>query len=228
LGGRISYTFLTENPSHDRNEALFTTQGEIMAEEAKNPPKGDQEGQEPTGNEAPAESSKKAGWAKRFLNPKWLGAVVVVLLFLQGGGFLVYRLSTHAGGSSDLAEVDLGNYQFIANELERGRIVGAEFSLHIALLPQVAEEARLRLEQRKFRVQQGVEQLLRQAHGGDFDDPTLGELKRQLQEQINETLGMRAISDVIVTDLQLDRVQSDPKPTTAKTELAPWMEKPSG
>jgi len=75
----------------------------------------------------------------------------------------------------------------------------------------VRATARTRLAARKFKVQQDVEQLLRQAHPDDFADPVLAGLKRQLQEQINESLGLRAISEVIITSLEYG---SQPPATT--------------
>ena len=40
-------------------------------------------------------------------------------------------------------------------------------------------------------------------NSAQVEEPTLGELKRQLREQINATLGMKAIDDVIITNLSL-------------------------
>ena len=58
---------------------------------------------------------------------------------------------------------------------------------------------------RKYHIQQDVEELLRKAHSGDFDDPGLTDLKRQLREQISQDIGVRAVSEIIVTDLKLSR-----------------------
>jgi hypothetical protein len=70
---------------------------------------------------------------------------------------------------------------------------------------QVREAALRELAAKRLRVQQAVEELIRRAHGGDFDDPLLAGLKQQLQEEINEALGIRVIDDVIITDLKLTR-----------------------
>ena len=55
-----------------------------------------------------------------------------------------------------------------------------------------------------------------------------GSLDRQLQEQINETLGMRAIADVIITDLNLQRNPDAHTPITKTADSPPWVEEPSG
>ncbi len=86
-----------------------------------------------------------------------------------------------------------------------GGISKADFSLHLALLEPVDPKAGQRLAARKYHIQQDVEELLRKAHSGDFEDPNLTDLKRQLQEQINQAIGLRAISEVIITDLRLHR-----------------------
>ena len=156
---------------------------------------------------------------------KWLAMGLVAALVVQGVGVLCYKLGRAQRTVNHSAEIDLGEYYFSANSGEDGPTDGAEFRLHIALLEQVAGPARQRLQQRQYRVQQDVEQLLRRAHGGDFEDPILGELKRQLQEQINDTLGMRAIADVIITDLKLEDGGRSRAPVADTADSVPWTEK---
>ena len=175
----------------------------------------------------PKTSGKAASW-RRFLTPKWIAALVVVSVVIHGIGFAYFRLADKSPSAANTPEVSLGAFRFDADENEAGRITNAEFSLHIALLKQVDQAARRRLEAHRFRVQQDIEELLRRAHSGDFDDPKLGELKRQLQERINETLGMRAIADVIITDLKLQQSDRDLGLVTDTAEAVPWVEKPSG
>ena len=100
--------------------------------------------------------------------------------------------------------------------------------MHIALLEQVEVAARRELSAKRFRVQQAVEELTRRAHGGDFEDPLLTELKRRLQERVNEALGIRVIADVIITDLKLER-KGEPIERIGETAGAgPWTERPPG
>ena len=177
--------------------------------------------------EQPRTPGQRAFW-KRLLTLKWFVVLLVLTIVVQGGFFTYYQCVARTPAPTPDAEVGLGDFGFRAGQAEKGRIVAAEFSLHLALLPQFTEAAHLRLETHKFRVQQDIEELLRQAHGADFDDPTLTELKRQLQEQVNETLGIRAIADVIITDLKLtiNEKKAD-SPATETAELVPWVEKPS-
>jgi flagellar basal body-associated protein FliL len=171
--------------------------------------------------------AKAASW-RRLLTRKWIAILIVASIAIHGIGFACSRLAGKSASATSSPEVSLGVFRFEAGEKEAGRISNAEFSLHIALLDHVDQAARQQLETRRFRVQQDVEELLRRAHSGDFDDPKLGELKRQLQEQINESLGIRAIADVIITDLELDHRDRDLGLATDTAESVPWVERPSG
>jgi flagellar basal body-associated protein FliL len=138
----------------------------------------------------------------RFATRPWVIAGLGVWTLVNAAGFAFYRgQSQPAPQEVPSPEVSLGEFKFCADPAEHGPVVTARFALHVSLASQSDRVGRERLTARKFRVQQDVEELLRRAHGADFDDPSLRELKRQIQEQINETLGLRAVADVIITDL---------------------------
>jgi flagellar basal body-associated protein FliL len=165
---------------------------------------------------------------KRFLTVKVLVILVVVSLVAHGVGFAwSHLLAGRDPSPEERTEISLGSYRFNADPSERGNVDAAEFSLYIALIEEVDRPSRQALARRQNRVKQDVEELLRQAHGGDFEDPSLGELKRQLQERINETLGLRAIADVIITDLEIHHKDRPAKPTVETAGSVPWVEKPS-
>lgn len=159
----------------------------------------------PLDDDAPAEAPAKPTRRLRLLSIRALVILVVASVVIHGVGLTWYYFAQVRNGADDGKEIALGPYSYSADPVERSPIVSATFSLHIALIDDLARPARQALAQRQFRVKQDVEELLRQAHGGDFADPALGELKRRLQERINETLGIRAIADVIITDLEIDR-----------------------
>lgn len=166
-------------------------------------------------------------WWRILLDPKWLALFVLLSFLLPGMMYGYFRLRKPDDAVSGLnPEVSLGEFRFLPNAQERSPVVAATFHLHVALLPETDALARARLVSHQYRVQQGVEQLLRKAHGGDFEDPSLGEIKRQLQEQINETLGMRAVADVIVTGLDIQVSESDAVPTPAEQVAGnlPWSD----
>lgn len=171
-------------------------------------------------------TSTRTGAVKRILNSKVIVVLIVLTVVINGVG-----LAFHSVGGGDRAdssaEHDLGGYHFIASSSEKGQVAAAEFCLHIALLEDVEKEAYRRLINRKFRVQQDIEELLRQAHSGDFADPTLGELKRRIQARINETLGLRAINDVIITGLKLTSGKLETEPPAETSESMPWVDNSS-
>jgi len=180
-----------------------------------------------------SESTKpgKARFLKRLLTRKWLGILLVLSIIGHGIGLTCLLVQSYRYRATFSPEIDLGAFRVATRPLAGQQVNSARFHLHVALLKQVDQAARQRLNARKFRVQQDVEELLRQAHSGDFDDPLLGELKRQLQEQINHALGMRAIDEVIITDLTLQRnLQPNGGAAEGKVETAesvPWEENPS-
>lgn len=184
------------------------------------------EEEDSTGEQSKTPGSS-ASW-RRFLTQKWIAILVASSIVVHGACFLYYCLARRNSPETPSPEVCLGAFMFEADKAEGGRLVNAEFSLSVALLEHVDQAARRQLKAHRFRVQQDVEELLRRAHGGDFDDPTLGDLKRQLQEQVNETLGIRAVADVIITNLKLRRSDGEIGSMATTAETVPWVEKPSG
>lgn len=156
---------------------------------------------------------------------------LIVLLALSvvanAAGFAYLKFRERSDKVAPSTEIALGSFRFVADKSEKGLVNGARFSLHVAFTPQADQEGRQRLSDRKYRVQQDIEELLRRAHGADFDDPRLRDLKRQVQQQINETLGIQALADVIITDLSIDWSASAP-PGSQTAENAPAASRPNG
>lgn len=175
---------------------------------------------------------RNSSFLARALSPKWLAILLGVSIVGHGVAFLFIKLKAKTPEEMSSSEISLGDFRFVADPSDggrgkEGRITGAEFSLHIELIQQFDPSARQQLTARKFRVRQDIEELLRRAHSGDFDNPLLGELKQQLQEQINTTLGMGAVAEVIITDLELQRAKASTRTLTETVESVPWLEKPS-
>ena len=156
------------------------------------------------------------------------GNVVACLLagsvFLNGLGFAYFWATPSTGTTALEAEIALGEFQFISYHAGADQVVKAEFAVHVALNEPVQEEARRRVQKRKFRLQQEIEELLRAAHSGDFDDPLLRGMKSKLEERINKTLGMRAADAVIITDLKMVRSAAETESAEEAVELVPWVE----
>jgi len=195
---------------------------------AQNPEKNSAEGVDDAGESAATVAEPSSGKLKRLLTVKVL-AILVVLSFLVHGVGLTYSHFTRTKDQVADAdtEISLGAFAFEANPAEQSMVAAAEFQLYIALIDDMGPQARQTLTQRQYRVKQNVEELLRQAHGGDFADPALGELKRQLQERINETLVMRAIADVIITDLRISRKSHEDRSSAETANSVPWSDEPS-
>lgn len=173
----------------------------------------DEPGEAGTSAGAPA----KSRW-KRLLGKTWVVLFVVVLIALQFGLFAYLR-----SGSSVIPttpEITLGEFCFENASATASPIRRAEFELHVGVLPEVDRDARLRLIARRYKVQQAIEELLRRSQATDFEDPALAELKRQLQEQINTSLGLRSVSEIIITDLKLTRGAMVAEATTIEAEVA--------
>jgi len=177
--------------------------------------------------EAIASEASGPKW-KRLLRHRWVVFVVAATFLIQGVGFTYFRYVRAPSAPAPSPEIPLGRYSFHSEDVSVGSIEGAAFSLRVALLGSVGAEARRQLMDYRYRVQQNVEELLRQAHGADFEDPTLRELKRQLQARINATLGVRAVADVIITDMQLTWKPgpsgATPPPATAGNAQPPFWQ----
>jgi flagellar basal body-associated protein FliL len=158
----------------------------------------------------------------------WLVFLVISTLVIHGIGLAYYKLSSNRTTVEYSPEISVGNFEFTADKTAGGRVAGAEFSLYITALEGLDRIARTRLTSYKYRVQQEIELLLRQAHSGDFGDPALSDLKRQIREQINQVLGNRVVSDVIIANLKITSSNNKESSTAAGTASSPpWLEKSS-
>ena len=171
-----------------------------------------------------ADQPKGFEW-KKLLSQKWFATVLIATVAIHGLGFAYVQWQSARAAAGGVPEITLGEFGFIQDDLTTAGVREAVFSLHISLLGDTDRKARARLDVRRFKVEQDVEQLLRQAEPEDFNDPTLAELKRRIQERINKSLGMRAIAEVIITDLTLDRFEPGAVVGAAKP---PGWEKSSG
>lgn len=158
---------------------------------------------------------------------RWFAILLGAWLVVNGIGLTIYHYRTQPVEAALSNEVDLGRFQYLPSREERPRLLKASFHLHVALAPSTQQASRERLAARKYRVQQDLEELLRRAHPGDFEDPRLRDLKRQLMEQINETLGMPALAEVIITELELVGNDGGPAETPRARDTQPGSSPPT-
>lgn len=192
-----------------------------MAPEQKQPPN-------PEGDAPKAASPTKAAKSKTVLAIYALPAALAVSILANLAGVFYFRSLAVSANPIAAHEIPLGDYRFVAEEHEPGQVTEAQFALYIELVRQAERPARQMLEARRQKIRQNVEELLRTAHGGDFSDPELRELKSQLQKRINETLGIRAVSDVIVTELQMERAEPPSVTDQEPGSRVPWVEPATG
>lgn len=181
----------------------------------------------------PAPQWRPLGWlaapSRRLLASLLVGSLVMNV------GLLVMRpVAVQVGSPAPPSEISLGTFRYAAGPSKLGSVdehpvSAAEFCLYITLSDPSGEAGAQLLAARRFRVQQAVEQLLRQAHGGDFQDPSLAVLKRQIREHINAVVGAKAVAEVIITNLRVDYRQQPPArqvgpPPTADANGQPWNE----
>ncbi len=185
----------------------------------------------PPENSASASKPTVSACLNKFASKRLLALLLAVSVFGHAAGIAAYMSKGKSTPPKPApSEPELGLYCFVPEAGDGAPVLGATFRVHAALIDEVAPLARRSLAEKEFRVRQGIEELLRRAHPGDFRDPALTDLKRQMKDQVNEVLGMRAVSDIIITDLGIDRparTASHPADVTGTPPHAPG-ESPSG
>ena len=170
-----------------------------MTNESKRP---EESNSEEAQTEASSKSKSKFALFSAKSVPYWLAFLLISTLVIHGIGWAYYKAVNTSAPVEFSPEIGVGNYKFTADKTAGGPVAGAEFSLYITALEGLDRIARIRLASHKFRVQEEIESLLRQTHSGDFGDPALNDLKRQIRERIDQALGNRVVSDVIIANLK--------------------------
>lgn len=202
----------------------------ITKEPNRNPPKVEEKPAEPPKTE-PAPKPSRTAWFTR----KRLAILLSwsLLVHVAVVGYIYFWPKPPSAPPP--AEVSLGDFSYHGDHLEGGRMVKADFSLYVALENHTDPRVGLLLANHRYRIRQGVEELMRRAHAGDFEDPTLKSVKRRVLDRIEETVGERIVSDVMVTHLRVrwnsptdSKTPAETKSTSETAEAIPWTEKPSG
>ena len=201
-----------------------------MAVKTKAPPEKKKETKTP---EPPAnvdQKQAKSGPSNRYADivrtVSRQGLMITLAVSLIANGAALARLGSNDNSAREqlTPEVQLGQFGFVSSQAEAGQVVKAEFTVHVALSEDVEDEGRRRISQRQFRLRQDVEELLRGAHSGDFDDPLLRGLKQKLKERINKTLGIRAAAYVIITGMETELNDRSPVEKAEPAGMVPWVE----
>jgi flagellar basal body-associated protein FliL len=177
-----------------------------------------QEEVESAPSESEAADKPANGWKARISRFRqaaarhWFVGLITIALVGHAAGLWMFALQQTAQ-PEQTGEVDLGRFEYRNTSVRRGEVSAATFALHVRFIDEVESRARGQLADRRFRVEQDIEEILRQAHGADFADPHIRELKRQFAEQINRSLELRSVSDVIITDLNIESTHAAARPT---------------
>ena len=178
-----------------------------------------------------AENGGKLQGLFQLLRRNWTAKLLVSLIVVHIFGYVYYGKRITKTKTMDILEISLGSYRFDGDEAGEDRVARADFRLYVSLLSEVDQAGQALMKMHKYKVQQDIEELLRQAHARDFEDPALNELKRQIQETVNQTVGQRVVEHVIITNLQIEKVvglNSDPGDPAQQPTETQWSEKVPG
>ena len=154
---------------------------------------------------APAAAEPAAGkprWWKSLLTPRWLVAIVVVSLVIHTVLFVLVRRMTTRPVLPP--EYTVGKFNLVAVRTGDSRGVPGEFELHLRFIDDLQSQANARIANHQFRVREAVENLLRKSRGIELDDPAIARLKHQIEEQINQAIDLRAVAEVMITNLTIE------------------------
>jgi flagellar basal body-associated protein FliL len=159
------------------------------------------------------ESSEQPGgwWKAAWI--RWAAAIVVASLVVHGALFLLLKKS----GAPQPAPVEqaVGSFNFVAVDAGKTSGAPAKFDLHIRFVDDLEKSGRQRLLAHQYRVREAVENLLRKTQGVELSDPAVARLKHEIQERIDGAIDLRAVAEVIITNLQIDSPTASLSPAVA-------------
>jgi hypothetical protein len=128
--------------------------------------------------------------------------------------------------SVTLPEYTVGTFSIVAGAAgdshnSATHCAAGKFELHVRFIDDLQSQARTRIATHQYRVRESIENLLRKAHGLELDDAAVARLKHQIQQRVDEAIDLRAVAEVIITDLTLDPAIADPPATPLPTAATP-------
>lgn len=197
-----------------------------MTNEAQRPEESRNEDEAKT--EASSAGTSKIGSFFAKTTQYWLALLLITTLVIHGLGWAWYKAGNAAPAVERSPEIGIGTFKFTADKTSGSHVAGAEFAVYITALDGLDGVARNRLSSHQFRVQEEIESMLRQAHSGDFVDPALNDIKRQIRERIDQALKNRVVSDVIITNLKFSPSDAkEPAQAADSASSPPWLQKAS-
>jgi hypothetical protein len=168
-------------------------------------------------------------WSRLF-STQTLVLTTAVLVIFHSVLLLLAGVDRFVNRNREAMEVELGTYRYDSPTAGLPGSLELEFDLHVSLLEKCDRLGRHLLHNHKHRVRQSVEELLRKARDEDFHDPAFTDLKRQIQEGVNATLGERVVAEVILTNVAVQRPeqQATEQAEPASAPLVPALTKYDG
>jgi flagellar basal body-associated protein FliL len=132
----------------------------------------------------------------------WFGAIVVASIVFQVVLFVVLRKAATAKPTA-IAEYTVGTFTFASAGADEKPISG-QLDLHLRFVEDLDAAARQRLAAHKFRVRESIESVLRKSHELDLGESALARLKHEVQEKVDAAIDLRAVAEVIFTDINVE------------------------
>jgi len=162
---------------------------------------------------APADEEKPAG--KSF--PMKLMVIIGALMLVEAVGFVLLAPSIASSKTDEADKIEDRadqDKERAASEADQEIEIGAfnvtncvalpetalqmTFHVHVQVPPDMVAEMQQRLEPRRNRVEQAIEIIARRASYKDLEDASLQLVKKRIREQVNEILGNKYVTEVIV------------------------------
>jgi flagellar basal body-associated protein FliL len=186
-----------------------------MADSAKQQPE----------KEAPPADAGASPWWKSLMVGRWLAAIIVVSLIVHAAVFMLLRKS--GGKPAAPAEYTVGTFSFVSDDRGDSKTIPGKFDLHIRFVDDLDAPAHQRLVAHQYRVRESVENVLRKSHGLELTDPALARLKHEIQEKIDTAIDLRAVAEVIITDLSVQQPQIDGPNSPVENAVRPAQSTPT-
>lgn len=169
----------------------------------------------PSADLATAPANAKTRWWKSLLTPRWLVVFVAVSLVIHSVIFVLVRRSSARPAIPP--EYTVGAFNLIAGQPGDTHGVPGKFELHVRFIDDLQSQANARIANHQFRVREAIENLLRKSHGIELDDQAIARLKHQIQEQIDQAIDLRAVAEVMITDLTIEPLSGEAPATATQT-----------
>jgi flagellar basal body-associated protein FliL len=152
------------------------------------------------------EQAEQPGWSKSLLI-RWIVAIVLGSIVVDCALFFLLRKSLQPPAPVPV-ELEVGSFDFVAAREATTDIEPlsqpAKFDIHVRFIDDLERPGRELLTAHRHRVRESIENLLRKSQQVELSDPAMARLKHEIQQRIDDALDIRAVAEVIITNLRID------------------------